>query len=186
MTATTKALERLAEVARNKTKALQKSVQDYAVAVEDAKRVIEATTADTLSTGIAYETSGFKHAFDHLDLGPAQAKDYLHDLCKERGRPFLHAVDTHPQERWHTHKEFILLTIPKTPRLNSLAAGLNLVAQQGAVWEKPVTTMHSERLWRFTFYGPEGEEIFNDFRKQCAVNPVKRVILKLNSNLPTR
>lgn len=189
MSKTTKtALEMFHAKVTANTKYLQQQVADFIETASQSRQIIEAGTEDYLNTGVAYSSREFKRAYAIVDSRPSATKEYFQALAKEHDRPLLYADDVDYQYGHNKYRTIpaIQLQIPGNPKLKPLMVPLSLVAVTGSLTEHPVTTAHSDRIWRFNFQDNDaGRSVFNDFRRSCHENKVWRIILRLN-NLPAR
>ena len=180
---------RLKKRTRDDVQHLQKRVVEYVERAQTAEDTIDKATRDYINGGVSYIDNRFQQAMALMGETPGYAKEYFRLLAAERGRPFIHAQDiTLTGYMGGKYREVMStqLTVPASAKLKGLVSGLTLVAQNKPLWEAPITTAHSERLWRFNFIG-DGRTTFLEFLTMCRENRVMRIILRLPPpNLPAR
>lgn len=178
----TKTLERLNTASAARLQEMQRRLSEYVELARRAQLTITTATKDYRETGVAFVDPLLRHAFTLFDASALAPKHYFQALAKEHERPLLYAEDLQMQGYIggkYRHIDLVQLTIPASSRLRGATAGLSLVASPGPVYEHPVTTAHSDRLWRFNFVGDDGMAVFHEFRNTCRTNRTMRVMLKL-------
>lgn len=182
-------LNRMKDVTGARLADLARAEEEYRALISASEEALVVCTQTYRETCVGFITAKLKAAFEIIHSDP---KEYFKSLADELQRPFVYAWE-HMHESWpysattqrHDRKSLqcITLHVPGTARLKNIVAGLNLIAKKGdnpANAEGPIIHQHSERVWRFTFVGVDGVELFLGWLDQCRKDPVFRITLKNN------